>query len=251
MSLKDAFEGGGKLVAFIVGGDPSVEKSYETACDVIEAGTDVLEIGLPFSDPIADGPTIQAAGQRALEAGMDTDKYFKLVKRIDEKYETPLVCLTYYNIVLAYGLDRFAKACKDSGVEGVIIPDLPIEEAGEFRQALAKEKVDFIFLVAETTTDDRLDKILAAATGFVYVVALLGTTGTRDKVSPKLKSLIARIRKRTKLPLAVGFGISRPEHVKEVLSYGADAAIVGSGIVKKIGNGEDVGGYVRQLKAAT
>jgi len=249
--LGKAFEGGGKLVAFIVGGDPTVDESYKIACDVIESGADVLEVGLPFSDPMADGPTIQEAGTRALTAGMNTDKYFELCKRISKKHDAPLVCLTYYNLVLQYGLGKFSKRCAETGVDGLIVPDLPIEEAGPLRKELEENNVDFIFLVAETTTDERLEKILKTASGFVYIVALLGTTGAREEISDKLKSLVEKVRSKTKLPLAVGFGISKPEHVKEVLSYGADAAIVGSGIVRFVG--EDRGGipgYVKSLKNA-
>ncbi|MBD3387848.1 MAG: tryptophan synthase subunit alpha [Candidatus Altiarchaeales archaeon] len=251
MRLEDALSGGGKLVAFIVGGDPSIEDSFNIACDVIEAGADVLEIGLPFSDPLADGPTIQAAGQRALEAGMNTDKYFNLVKRVDGRYDTPLVCLTYYNICLQYGLARFAVKCAESGIDGVIVPDLPVEEAGPFLKELQGNNVDFIFLVSETTTDDRLEKIVKKASGFIYVVSLLGTTGARKEVNPRLKGLISRIRKQTSLPLAVGFGISQPEHVRRVLDMGADAAIVGSAIVKRIEKGEDARSYVKKLKKAS
>ncbi len=252
MRLEKALKGGGKFIAFITAGDPSVEDSYEIACDIIGSGADVLELGLPFSDPIADGPTIQAAGQRALEAGMNTDEYFKLASRISKEYGTPLVCLTYYNLILQYGLRRFAVKCYHSGVEGVIVPDLPVEEAGSFTRELRNQGVDFIFLVSETTPDERLDKILSRASGFVYVVALLGTTGAREKVSKNLKKLIKRVKKHTSLPVAVGFGISAPDHAREVISYGADAAIVGSAIVKLVANGdrEKIKSLVKQMKAA-
>ena len=249
--LEHALDGGHKLVAFIVGGDPTLEGSFETACDAIEAGADVLEIGLPFSDPVADGKTIQEAGLRALKAGMNTDRYFELAKRVHERYDTPLVCLTYYNLVLHYGLERFAKACARSGIDGLIIPDLPIEEAKPLLKQLRGNGVDFIFLVAETTTDERLSRIVKAASGFVYIVALLGTTGARLELSPILKGLIRRVRRKTKLPLAVGFGISTPEHVRQVISFGADAAIVGSGIVRLVGDGRCVTDYVKELKKAT
>lgn len=248
--LEEALQGGNRLIAFIVAGDPDPVRSYELACDVIESGADVLELGLPFSDPLADGPTIQEAGQRALKAGMNTDRYFEFAAKIRGRYGTPLVCLTYYNIVLQYGLPKFAKSCAQTGIDGLIIPDLPIEEAGPLHKELRMVGVDLVFLVAETTTDGRLRRICDAASGFIYVVALLGTTGARDELSPKLKGLIARITRKTKLPLAVGFGISRPEHVRQVIEFGADAAIVGSGIVKLGGDRQKVREYVRALVSA-
>ncbi len=248
--LEEALAGGGKLVAFTVAGDPTVEESYRAASRIIEAGADVLELGLPFSDPLADGPTIQEAGLRALAAGMNTDRYFALAKRLNGRYETPLVCLTYYNIILRYGLRRFAEGCGSSGIDGVIVPDLPLEESGPLRRELKRAGADFIFLVAETTPKDRLGRILAAASGFVYVVALLGTTGARKNVDPKLRALIRRVKAGTTLPVAVGFGISTPAHVKAVIGMGADAAIVGSGIVGGQAEGGDVGAYVGQLAKA-
>ncbi len=252
-TLEKTLSGGGKLIAFIVGGHPTIEKSFEAACDVIESGADVLEIGLPFSDPIADGPTIQKASTKALELGMTPAKYFQLTKKVSSRYDTPIVCLTYYNIILQYGPAKFAKSCALNGVQGVIVPDLPIEEAGEFISYLKKNRVDFIFLVAETTPDDRLKKISKKASGFIYVVALLGTTGARKTLYPNLKKLIARIRRHTKTPLVVGFGISTPQQVADVLSYGADAAIVGSAIVKEVEkqDGKKLRDYVASLKAAS
>jgi len=243
---------GGKLIAFIVGGDPSIDKSFKMACEVISSGADVLEIGLPFSDPLADGPTIQKASERALKAGMNTDKYFKLVRRIKDEFDIPLVCLTYYNIVLNYGLEKFSENAKYSGLDGVIIPDLPYEEAGPFKKTLKKHGVDFIFLVAETTPVTRIRKISSMASGFIYVVSILGTTGARPKLASTLKQTISRVRAVTNLPLAVGFGISSPKNVKEVMSLGADAAIVGSAIVS-LAQEQDlpsVGEYVASLKKA-
>ncbi|MBU0762787.1 MAG: tryptophan synthase subunit alpha [Candidatus Altiarchaeota archaeon] len=250
--LEKTLREGGKLIAFIVGGDPSPDKSYKIASGVIEAGADVLEVGLPFSDPLADGPTIQKASERALKAGMNTDKYFKLIKRVRDTYETPLVCLTYYNIILQYGLEKFAQKAAYSGLDGIIVPDLPYEESEAFRKTLKKQSVDFIFLVAETTPPSRMKKIASAASGFIYVVSLLGTTGARKNVAANVKKTIARIRDETDLPLAVGFGISSPENVSEVMSFGADAAIVGSAIVKLAHEKGTVGlhDYVASLKKA-
>ena len=222
------------FIVFITAGDPTEKRTIELARVLAESGADVIELGLPFSDPLADGPTIQKAGERALSGGMNTDRYFSLTARIGRELDVPLVCLTYYNIILQYGLEKFAQSCRKNGVSGVIVPDLPVEEAGPFLSSCRKSKVNLIFLVSETTTGGRMEKILSKASGFVYAVAILGTTGARDRVSGKLRGLIRRVKSKTRLPVAVGFGISRPEHAREVLSYGADAVIVGSAIVKKI-----------------
>lgn len=243
--IHEALAGGGKLITFLVAGDPSTEESLRYADMMIESGTDVLEVGLPFSDPIADGPTIQAAAARALESGMNTDKYFEVTKAISEKHGIPLVCLTYYNLVLQYGLGRFAEKCAMTGVDGVIIPDLPIEEAEPLMKSLEENSVDLVFLVADTTTPERLERILEASNGFIYIVARLGTTGERKELSDNLKSLIERVREKTEVPVAAGFGISNPGQAKKVIEYGADAAIIGSAIVKRIGDGDPDG--VRKL----
>jgi tryptophan synthase alpha chain len=243
---------GGGFIGFIVAGDPDLEGSFKAACAVIEAGADVLELGLPFSDPLADGPRIQAAGVRALDSGMNTDKYFKLAERLTKKFDIPLVCLTYYNIPLQYGLSRFASKCRQSGIEGVIIPDLPFEECRMFRDALIWEGVNLVFLIAQTTPDDRLEKILEYAGGFAYIVSVLGTTGERNRLSPMLKGLVKRVKRLSRLPVAVGFGISRPEDARQVISYGADAVIVGSALVGHIEKGDlrGLSSYVHSMKAA-
>jgi tryptophan synthase alpha chain len=249
--LEEALKGGGKLIAYAVAGDPTFDESYEIACGIIGAGADVLELGLPFSDPIADGPTIQEGGQRALAAGMNTDRYFELAAKVRERHATPLVCMTYYSIILQCGLARFSKRCAHSGIDGVIVPDLPLEEARPLMDELKARSVDFIFLVAETTPDERLRRILGRARGFVYVVAQLGTTGARSQLSPRLRALVGRVKRFAKIPVAVGFGISTPEHVRQVLDYGADAAIVGSGIVKMVPKERDrIPAYIQGLAKA-
>jgi tryptophan synthase alpha chain len=253
MRIKDKFDslkGEGAFIPYICAGDPDFETSLETAGEIIKAGADVLELGLPFSDPIADGPTIQKASQRALEAGMNTDRYFEYTSKVHSVRDIPLVCMTYYNLVLQYGLERFTGKCVESGITGLIIPDLPVEEAGPLHSECRKKDIDLIYLVAETTTDERLDKILEKASGFIYIVSLLGTTGTREKLSETIKPLIKKLRKKTGLPLAVGFGISKPEHVHEVIAAGADAAIVGSAIIQRIEE-DDVSRFVEDLKKAT
>ena len=247
------------LITFITAGDPTVSHTLDLVGALVENGADVVELGLPFSDPLADGPTIQKASERSLKRGMNTDIYFRITETLSRKYDVPFVCLTYYNIILQYGLLRFAESCRKYGVSGVIVPDLPVEEAGELLSACRKSQVNLIFLVSETTNDERLNRILRKASGFVYAVAMLGTTGARENMSDKTRKLIRRIKSRTNLPVSVGFGISKPEHVKQVLSYGADAAIVGSAIVRKIeGNVSnkkrmiaEVKSFVRTLKKAS
>ncbi|MBM3309550.1 MAG: tryptophan synthase subunit alpha [Candidatus Altiarchaeales archaeon] len=223
------------FIGFITAGDPDFNISMEIADSVIKGGVDILEFGLPFSDPIADGPVIQKASQRSLNAGMNSDKFFEFVGKIREKHSLPLVCMTYYNLVLHRGLQKFALDCKKFGVDGLIIPDLPIEESRELMNACSKNDVRLIFLVAPTTTEKRLKAILESAKGFVYVVSLRGITGVRKQLSADLKPLLARIRKlNKKIPLAVGFGVSTAEHVKQITESGADAAIVGSALIKVI-----------------
>jgi len=223
----------GALIGYVMAGDPLPELTVEVANALIKGGVDILELGLPFSDPIADGPTIQKAGSRALKAGMNPDTYFNIVKKIDS--EIPLVCMTYYNLVLQRGLDKFTQDCKNSGISGLIVPDLPIEESNPLLKECKNSGIDLIFLVASTTTEERMNKILNSATGFLYVVSLLGVTGAREDLSEGIKPTLEGIRKQNpQIPLAVGFGISKQEHVKEVLGSGADAVIVGSAFIRII-----------------
>jgi tryptophan synthase alpha chain len=251
----------GALIAFVTAGDPTMSATPKIAKALEDAGADMIELGLPFSDPIADGPTIQAAAERALKSGMDTDVYFAIIKKIREMVKVPLICLTYFNLVLKRGVGRFMKDCKESGVDGVIIPDLPVEEAKEVIEKAGDNVVDMIFLAAPTTTEKRMKKILDATRGFVYLVSLLGVTGAREELSQTVEDMIKLVKKSAKknVPTAVGFGISTPEHVREVIATGADGAIVGSAIVdviaKNIGNEgkmlRDISNFVASLKEAT
>lgn len=245
------------LIGFVTAGDPTPKDTLDIVNAMIKGGVDIIELGLPFSDPIADGPTIQKAGERSLKAGMNPDLFFKLAEKIEG---IPKVCLTYYNLVLQRGLEEFARDCSSSGIDGLIVPDLPIEEAGPLLEACRKHDVNLIFLVAQTTTEERLQRILKDSTGFLYVVSLLGVTGAREKLSESVKPLLKRIKKLSdKIPLAVGFGISREEHVAEVIGSGADAAIVGSAFVRiierNLGNKEkmleELMDFSRSLKKAT
>ena len=221
------------FMPYIAAGDPDVETTIEILNILIENGADIIEFGMPFSDPIADGPTIQKASERALKSGMNTDIYFEICKKV--KTKIPIIAMTYYNIILQYGLLRFAKKCKSSGIRGIIVPDLPVEESNALLDACKKYNINLIFLVAQTTTDERLKKILKHAEGFLYLVSLLGVTGARNEIDVMSQELVARVRKKTTLPLCLGFGISKPQHVEQLKSNSeVCGVIVGSAIVNII-----------------
>lgn len=239
----------GALIGYLTLGDPdpvSSKKLVEALCENV----DILELGIPFSDPIADGPTIQAAVDRALKAGMNTDIAFNMVKELRAKgVATPFVFMTYYNIVLQYGEERFVRKCREVGVQGLLISDLPLEEAEGVLGHCNKYGVDFIFLIAPTTTEERVKKILTRARGFVYLVSLLGTTGAREKLQEATIEKTRWALKHVKgLPLAVGFGISRREHVRAVTLAGAKGVVVGSAFVDLIAKkGADAVKEIRRL----
>ncbi|MBU4299110.1 tryptophan synthase subunit alpha [Patescibacteria group bacterium] len=247
----------GALIGFVMAGDPSIVETVGIVNSLVRGGVDIIELGLPFSDPIADGIVIQKASERARKAGMNPDLYFKIVKEIKG---VPKVCLTYYNLVLQPGLEKFVRDCQKSGISGLIVPDLPIEEAGPLLNFCRQYDTDLIFLVAPTTTEERLKKILSVSQGFLYVVSLLGATGAREKLSECLKPLLSKIKKFSQgIPLAVGFGISKPEQVEKIIKLGADGAIVGSSIINLIEENLDdkekmlseLENFVRELKRAT
>ena len=224
------------FVAYLCAGDPNFETSLAACLAVAGAGTDVLELGVPFSDPLADGLTNQLAAQRALESGMTATRVFELVRRIRERTEVPIVFYTYYNLVFSNGVDAYVAAAKAAGVDGLLILDLPPEESGEASAACAKHRVDTVCIVAPTTPDSRLPKIAAAATGFIYYVSREGVTGVRDKLAVGIPEAVARIRAHTALPVAVGFGISTRQQVSEVAAA-ADGVVVGSALVNLIRDG--------------
>ena len=234
MRISEAFLHKPLLIVYICAGDPSPEATVDLAKRIARAGADIIELGLPHSDPIADGPTIQAAAQRAIAAGMNTDVYFETVAAMN--IDIPKVFMGYYNMIYARGLDKFASDCAKSGISGLIVPDLPPEEAGPLREACIDHGVDLIFLVAPNTPLDRIQMILNRTSGFVYLVARTGVTGARKDVLQDTKSLIARVP--GNVPKAVGFGISTPAQAAEVIRAGADAAIVGSACVDLIAKGE-------------
>lgn len=239
----------GALICYIMAGDPSAEATGEFVKALAAGGADIIELGFPFSDPVADGPTIQAAGQRALAAGMDIQHYFELVRALDVRI--PLVCMTYYNPVFRYGVEKFVEGAAEAGISGLIIPDIPVEEAADLKSSCEKHGLDLIFLVAPTTTDERIRKILQRGSGFMYLVSRLGVTGAREDVSSSTKDLLARVE--TEIPKAVGFGISTGKQAEEVRKAGADAVIVGSAFVKIIEEGKDVNekleALARELKS--
>lgn len=223
----------GALIGYLTMGDPDI-KTSEKLIRCIVKNVDILELGVPFSDPIADGPTIQAAIDRSLKKGMNTDIAFDMIKRLrKDGIKTPFVFMTYYNIVLQYGEERFIKKCRDVGVDGILVSDLPLEEAENVLDCCDRYGVDFIFLIAPTTTEERIKKIAKKAKGFIYLVSLLGVTGARDKLQDitieKTKWALEHIN--GILPLAVGFGISKKEHVKSIVNAGARGVVVGSAFV--------------------
>ncbi len=221
------------FIAYITAGDPNLSTTEKLVYAFEEAGVDIIELGVPFSDPMADGPTIQAASQRALKHHVSLTDILKMVARIRTRSQIPIALMTYYNPVFRFGDEKFAEAARESGVDGVIIPDLPPEEAGSLRQAAQRHDIATIFFMAPTTTNERLTKTVKAATGFIYYVSLTGVTGARAKLSDSIASDIRRAKKLTDKPVCVGFGISTADHVRSVGRL-ADGVIVGSAIVKEI-----------------
>jgi len=219
------------LIGFTVAGDPDMRTSIRIARTLIDAGTDILELGVPFSDPVADGPTIQRAGDRALAAGTTPDTVFAIVREVRGHSDVPLVLLTYFNTVYRRGIERFYREARAAGVDGILIADMPVEEAGEVLEAAKKNAIDQILLVAQTTGDERLRTIAANAGGFLYLVSVLGVTGARAGVPQAAFDLVRRVKAVTDLPVALGFGISTPDQVASCAAHGADGVIVGSAIV--------------------
>lgn len=255
--VKDKKEGA--FVPFIVAGDPDFETSLEIVKTYVENGADGLEIGFAFSDPVADGPTVQDADLRALKSGITTKKGFEFIRRIREFTSIPIGLLVYYNLIYQMGIDEFYQTARESGVNAILAADLPPEEAQEAVQASQKYGVEQIFMVAQTTSNQRLEKISEISSGFLYVVAVMGVTGARKDLKISTVELVERVKSHSDLPVLVGFGISKPEHVKNVITSGADGAIVASAILdiisanleNKSGMIEKVGDFCSQLKAAT
>ena len=227
------------IVAYITAGDPTLDATLEFVLALADAGADVIELGVPFSDPLADGPTIQRASERALKAGATLAGVLELVRRIRKSSQVPLVLFSYYNPILQMGLEKFAKAAAEAGADGVLATDLTPEESEEYRQILQAHGLDTVFLAAPTSNDERLKIISAASSGFLYLISRTGVTGAKDSLSEELPGLLRRVRQFTDLPVAVGFGISLPGHVS-VLGGLADAAVVGSALVAEIEKAKSV-----------
>ncbi len=221
------------IVAYITAGDPTLDASEKIVLAAAEAGADIIELGVPFSDPVADGPTIQRASERALRSGTTLPGVLELVRRVRAHTQVPLIMFSYFNPILQMGLDKFGEAAAAAGADGVLATDLTPEEADDYRAAMHARGLDTIFLGAPTSTDARLAKIAAVSTGFLYLISRTGVTGAREALPEDLPALVRRARQFTKLPIAVGFGISLPTHVS-VLGGIADAAVVGSALVAEI-----------------
>lgn len=247
--ISDAFKNKA-FIAFITAGDPDIETSEKIILSAAENGADIIEIGIPFSDPTAEGPVIQGANLRALNNGITTDKVFDLVRRLREKISIPLVFMTYANVVFSYGKEIFLSNCKEVGIDGLILPDVPFEEREEFSGECKKNDVALIPLVAPTS-HDRIAMISKSAEGFVYIVSSLGVTGTRSAITTDIGSIVKLVRENTEVPCAVGFGIQTPEQAHDMASL-SDGAIVGSAIIKIMEKyGKDspkyVGEYVKSM----
>jgi tryptophan synthase alpha chain len=242
------------LIAYLMAGDPSLSATKDYFFALVDAGVDIIELGIPFSDPIADGTVIQAASDRALKSGVTTSKVIALIRQIRrENAITPIILMTYYNIFFKYGLKKFASEVSGA-VDGFIVPDLPIEESTEFLSYCRKYDIDLIFLIAPTTPTARIKQIVEQSSGFIYLVSRLGVTGTRADLAASAIEILERV-KEYSIPKAVGFGISKPEHVKAIANAGADGIVVGSAFVQIIERGGDVQQLLRklalELKAAT
>lgn len=251
--MSEAFNHKKAFISFITGGDPCLAATEEFIYAMEKGGADLIEIGVPFSDPVAEGVVIQEANERALSSGTTTDQLFDTVKKAREKVKVPIVFLTYLNPIYTYGTERFMKRCQECGIDGVIVPDMPYEEKGEIKEICEKYGIDSISLIAPTS-HERIRMIAKEATGFIYCVSSLGVTGVRSKIQTNLADMIKQVRTVTDVPCAVGFGIATPEQAYEVAKV-ADGAIVGSAIVKLIERyGEQatevIYKYVKEMKEA-
>ena len=251
--IKQAFDHGKAFIPFITGGDPDIETTEQLIYEMVKQGADLIEIGIPFSDPIAEGPVIQGADVRALKGGCTTDQLFELVKRVRKTVTIPLVFMTYLNPIYSYGSERFMENCKAAGIDGVIVPDMPYEEKDELKPMCEKNGIELISLIAPTSKE-RIKMIAKEAEGFIYCVSSMGVTGVRSEITSDIGGMVALVREVTDLPVAIGFGIATPEQARQMAVYG-DGVIVGSAIVKQVAaEGRNavktVGKYVAEMKAA-
>lgn len=252
-NIRKAFENGKAFIAFITCGDPDLETTAKVVRAAAENGADLIELGIPFSDPTAEGPVIQGANLRALTGGITTDKIFAFVKELRRDVKVPMVFMTYANVVFSYGAEKFISTCREIEIDGLILPDLPLEEKEEFQPLCRQYDINLISLIAPTS-ENRVAMIAKEADGFVYIVSSLGVTGTRSEIKTDLASIINVVRENTDVPCAIGFGISTPEQAKKMAEI-SDGAIVGSAIIKLLEkHGKDapkyVGGFVKSMKNA-
>ena len=252
-NIKSAFDHGKAFIAFITCGDPDLATTAAAVRAAVENGADLIELGIPFSDPTAEGPVIQGANYRALKGGVTTDKIFELVKELRLDVTVPIVFMTYANVVFTYGAERFMSECRDVYVGGLILPDIPFEEKEEFASVCRKYGVELISLIAPTS-EDRIATIAKEAEGFIYIVSSLGVTGARDEIKTDLVSIVEAVRQNSSVPCAIGFGISTPGQAGEMAKI-SDGVIVGSAIVKLLeqygtDSPEYIGSYVKSMKAA-
>lgn len=252
-NIAKAFQNGKAFIPFITVGDPDLETTEKVIREMVENGADLIELGIPFSDPTAEGPVIMEANLRALQGGITTDRVFDFVRALRKDVTVPMVFMTYANVVFSYGTERFVKTCSEIGIDGIILPDVPYEEKEDFAPVCAQYGVDFISLIAPTSAQ-RIAMIAREAEGFIYIVSSLGVTGVRSEIRTDLAEIAEQIRANTNVPCAIGFGISKPEQAKN-MSEIADGVIVGSAIMKLIAeHGRDaapvVGAYVKEMKQA-
>lgn len=252
-NIKSAFINGKAFIPFITCGDPDLETTGKLVRAAVKNGADLIELGIPFSDPTAEGPVIQGANIRALAGGITTDKIFDFVRELRKDIKIPLVFMTYANVVFSYGAEKFISTCKEIGIDGIIFPDLPFEEKNEFQPMCKQYGVDLISLIAPTS-QKRIAMIAKEAEGFLYIVSSLGVTGTRNEITTDLASIVKVVRENTDIPCAIGFGISTPEQAKKMSAL-SDGVIVGSAIIKLIekygrDSEEAVGEYVKRIKGA-
>lgn len=251
--IAEAFANGKAFIPFITCGDPDLETTKEIVKSMAANGADLIELGIPFSDPTAEGPVIQEANLRALTKGVTTDKIFEMVKQLRNEVTIPMVFMTYANVVFSYGAEKFINTCSEIGIDGLILPDLPFEEKGEFDEICEKYNVDLVSLIAPTSAN-RIAMIAKEAKGFIYIVSSLGVTGVRSEINTDIPSLVKLVRENSSVPCAVGFGISTPEQAAKMAGI-SDGAIVGSAIIKLVAQyGKEaavpVGEYVKSMKDA-
>ncbi|MBP5599910.1 MAG: tryptophan synthase subunit alpha [Lachnospiraceae bacterium] len=251
--ISEAFKNGKAFIPFITLGDPDLDTTEKIILEMAKNGADIIELGIPFSDPTAEGPVIQEANLKALKGGINTDKVFEFTKKIRSMVNVSLVYMTYANVIFSYGSEKFISKCKEVGIDAIIVPDVPFEEREEFLPYCEKYGIDFIYLIAPTS-NERIKMIAKEAKGFIYVVSSLGVTGVRSSITTDISSIVKSIKEETDVPCAIGFGIQTPAQAKE-MSKSSDGVIVGSKIIKLLHeNGSDapriIGEYVKEMKEA-